>query len=50
MKKLVLLAALAAGAAYAVSNKDKIAKLKEKACNGGCDYDSDDADDDADEE
>ncbi len=49
MKKLVLLAAVAA-AAYAVTNKDKIAKLKEKACgcNGECNCDA--ADEDADEE
>ncbi|MBR5349095.1 MAG: hypothetical protein IK125_07660 [Lachnospiraceae bacterium] len=48
MKKLVLLAAVAA-AAYAVTNKDKIAKLKEKAC-GTCNCDSDAEEDTADEE
>ena len=49
MKKLFLLAAVAA-AAYAVTNKDKIVKLKEKACgcNGECDCEA--ADEDADEE
>jgi|GEM_PF-4966582 len=50
MKKLVLLAALAAGAALAVSNKDKLVKIKKNACDGACDCDFDAADDDADEE